>query len=125
MPDSNGFLLSSAGIINLDENTSSLTIKSTDFSTSYNKLEVDVYAYWYVASPPGSRVVVEYQTMQTGGWLSVYDVVDTSSIQISSFSDTLPAPGHTVFSGNEATFYMYSGNNNVEGVIYTLSVTGS
>ena len=81
-------------------------------------------AYWYVTSPPGTKVVVNYHMLQTGGSLAVYDIVNTSSIQISSFSGTLPAPGNTVFSGNEATFYMYSGNNNVEGVIYTLSVSG-
>ena len=81
--------------------------------------------YWYVTSPPGTKVVVHYHMLQTGGWLDVYDVVGTSSLRISRIYDTVPALGHTVFSGNETMFYLYTWDNHVEGVIYTLSVTGS
>ena len=123
-PDNNGFLSSSAGVIKLDENTSSLTIKSTNFSSFYYN-NFHMSAYWYLTSPPGTNVVVNYHMLETGGSLDVYNVVGTSLLRISSFYNTVPAPGHTVFSGNEARFSFHTHGDNVEGVIYTLSVTGS
>ena len=83
-------------------------------------------AYWYVTSPPGTKIVVHYHMLQTGGWFGVYDVVGTSYLLISGFHYTVPAPGHTVFRGNETRFDLNTGDiYHPEGVIYTLSVTGS
>ena len=82
-------------------------------------------AYWYVTSPPVTKIVVYYHVLQTAGSLAVYDVVGTSTLLISHIYHTVSAPGHTVFSGNETMFYMDTWNDHVEGVIYTLSVTGA
>ena len=87
-----------------------------------------MHAYWYITSPPGTKVVVNYHMLQTGGSLAVYDVVGTSTLMISDIDGTVPATGHTVFRGNETMIHLYTHGDNAdmaEGVIYTISVTGS
>ena len=125
--DVNGFLQSSAGVITLDKITTSLTIKSSNFSSALDSFSMR--AYWFIKSPSDSRIVVSYDSIQPGQstYFNVYEILNLTELMIAGFTDVSPAPGYTVFSGNEAMFvfdrWSYSSVGG-EGIVFQLNATG-
>ena len=123
--DANGTIPSSAGVIELNENTTSLTIKSANLTSHDSSFYM--YNYWYVTGPTGKRIKVNYENLQTGDDVGfvVYDDGNANK-PVSRFSNPFPLPPvEFVFTKNTATFYMYfSWATPGEGVTFTVSITG-
>lgn len=115
-----GVLPSSGGVIELNENTTSLTVQSTNFTSTYVGT---TYSYWFVTGPVGSRLKVEFHQLNAG-YFYVYDSSSTSGI-VSRFSSPSIMPEDRVFSQNAGTLYFqFNGTYEGVGLLFTISITG-
>ncbi|XP_030843218.1 cubilin [Strongylocentrotus purpuratus] len=113
-------LQSSGGVIELNENTTSLTVQSMYFTSTYYVENVN--NYWFVTSPVGRRIKVEFHKLKAGHFY-VYDSSNTSGI-VSRFSNPSIMPEDRVFSQNTGTLYFqFSGTYGGVGLQFTISIT--
>ena len=125
MGDDIDVLQSSAGVITLDENAPSLTVKSSNFSENHIYYFMD--GWWHITGPPGSKIVISYNFIHPGQEtnLYVYEILNSTDVLMARFSDISPPPGYTVFSGNEVKLRLFTyWDTGGDGVIFKLNITG-
>ena len=115
-----GVLPSSGGVIELNENTTSLTVQSMNVTIPYYGY---LDNYWFVTGPVGSRLKVEFHQLNAGHF-HVYDNSSQSGI-VSRFSSPSIMPEDRVFSQNAGTLYFqFNGTYGGVGLLFTISITG-
>ncbi|XP_071482682.1 scavenger receptor cysteine-rich domain-containing protein DMBT1-like [Diadema antillarum] len=110
----------SGGHINLTASTPSFTFLSNDFSTMTS---VYVGSYWYVTSPPGTRIKIEFLSVDTGSGVFL-DIRSGFNTPLTSLSGTLSLDP-VITLDNSLVIWLYSQwRNPGRGVTIKVSLAG-
>nr|XP_054748032.1 uncharacterized protein LOC129253631 [Lytechinus pictus] len=121
-PNDVGVIPSSGGIIELNDNLTSLTIQTMN-STYEDDGNMD--SNWFFTGPVGRRLKVQFHQLNAG-YLYVYDGSSTStSKRVSTFRKPSVMPEDRVFSQNSGTLNTHFDRyEEDESLLFSISITG-